>query len=169
MEDFEAIYQEYYQRIYAFLFKMCQDRDLSEELTQESFYQALKCFHRYDGSCSLFTWLAAIAKNTYFKHLRKSSRRQTETFYISDTFTYAAGEEDDPAEVLQKRAELEALRRIVDRLPDKYKDVVILRIYGDLPFSEIARALKISENSAKVLFYRAKNQIREELSHDNFL
>ena len=69
MEDFEAIYQEYYQRVFAFLFKMCQDRDLSEELTQESFYQALKSFHRYDGSCSLFTWLAAIAKNTYFKHL----------------------------------------------------------------------------------------------------
>ncbi len=169
MEEFEAIYQEYYQRIYGFLFKMCQDRDLSEELTQESFYQALKSFHRYDGSCSLFTWLAAIAKNTYFKHLRKASHRQSESTLSTDEFTYAAGEEDDPAEVLQKRAELEALRRIVDRLPDKYKDVVILRIYGDLPFSEIARSLKISENSAKVLFYRAKNQIREELSHDNFL
>ena len=169
MEDFVSIYQEYYQRIYAFLFKMCQDRDLSEELTQESFYQALKCFHRYDGSCSLFTWLAAIAKNTYFKHLRKASRRPMETVLTNDSFTYAAGEEDDPAEVLQKRTELEALRRIVDRLPDKYKDVVILRIYGDLPFAEIGRLLKISENSAKVLFYRAKNQIREELAHDDFL
>jgi RNA polymerase sigma-70 factor (ECF subfamily) len=168
MEDFEVIYTEYYQRIFAFLFKMCQDRDLSEELTQESFYQALKSFHRYDGSCSLFTWLAAIAKNTYFKHLRKASQRQNDLFG-PDEMTLSATEEDDPAELLQKRAEIEALRRIVDRLPDKYKDVVVLRIYGDLPFSEIAKFLKISENSAKVLFYRAKNQIREELSHDNFL
>jgi len=155
MEDFEVIYTEYYQRIYAFLFKMCQDRDLSEELTQESFYQALKSFHRYDGSCSLFTWLAAIAKNTYFKHLRKASHRQSELYPIDD-LSPATGEEDDPAILLQKRAELEALRRIVDRLPEKYRDVVILRIYGDLPFTEIARSLKISENSAKVLFYRAK-------------
>ena len=169
MEDFEIIYQEYYQRIYAFLFKMCQDRDLSEELTQESFYQALKSFHRFDGSCSLFTWLAAIAKNTYFKHLRKSSHRNTEILPANEDCVYATGEDDDPAEVLQKRTELEAMRHIIDCLPDKYKDVVILRIYGDLPFSEIARVLKISENSAKVLFYRAKNQIREELSHDNFL
>ena len=168
MEEFEVIYAEYYQRIYAFLFKMCQDSDLSEELTQESFYQALKSFHRYDGSCSLFTWLAAIAKNTYFKHLRKLTTRQSDLLGIDDT-TLATDEADDPAELLQKRAELDALRRIVDRLPEKYRDVVILRVYGDLPFAEIAKSLKISENSAKVLFYRAKNQIREELSHDNFM
>ena len=168
MEDFEAIYQEYYQRVFAFLFKMCQDRDLSEELTQESFYQALKSFHRYDGSCSLFTWLAAIAKNTYFKHIRKNAARSLELVDTDDS-AITGGEEDDPAEVLQKRAELEALRRIIDKLPEKYRDVVTLRIYGDLPFAEIAKILKISENSAKVLFYRAKNQIREELSHDNFL
>ena len=168
MEDFEAIYQEYYQRVFAFLFKMCQDRDLSEELTQESFYQALKSFHRYDGSCSLFTWLAAIAKNTYFKHIRKNSARYLELVDTEDS-PITGGEEDDPAEVLEKRTELEALRRIIDKLPEKYRDVVTLRIYGDLPFAEIAKILKISENSAKVLFYRAKNQIREELSHDNFL
>ena len=168
MEDFEAIYQEYYQRVYAFLFKMCQDRDLSEELTQESFYQALKSFHRYDGSCSLFTWLAAIAKNTYFKHLRKSAARPVDLIDPEES-AVTGGEEEDPAELLEKRTELEALRRIIDRLPDKYRDVVTLRIYGDLPFAEIARILKLSENSAKVLFYRAKNQIREELSHDNFL
>lgn len=168
MEEFEAIYTEYYQRIYAFLFKMCQDRDLSEELTQESFYQALKSFHRYDGSCSLFTWLAAIAKNTYFKHLRKASNRQSDLLSAEDV-SVLADDTDDPAELLQKRAELDALRRIVDQLPEKYRDVVILRVYGDLPFAEIAKSLKISENSAKVLFYRAKNQIREELSDDNFL
>ena len=168
MEDFEAIYQEYYQRVFAFLFKMCQDRDLSEELTQESFYQALKSFHRYDGSCSLFTWLAAIAKNTYFKHLRKNTGRVLEIIDPEES-AVTGGEEDDPAEVLQKRTELEALRRIIDKLPERYRDVVTLRIYGDLPFAEIAKILKISENSAKVLFYRAKNQIREELSHDNFL
>lgn len=168
MEEFEVIYQEYYQRVYAFLFKMCQDRDLSEELTQESFYQALKNFHRYDGSCSLFTWLAAIAKNMYFKHLHKNASRPIE-LTDSEESVITGSEEEDPAEVLQKRIELEAMRRIIDRLPEKYRDVVTLRIYGDLPFAEIAKILKISENSAKVLFYRAKNQIREELSHDNFL
>ena len=168
MEEFEVIYAEYYQRIYAFLFKMCQNRDLSEELTQESFYQALKSFHRYDGSCSLFTWLAAIAKHTYFKHLRKASTRQNDLIAVDDN-TAATDGNDDPAALIQKRAELEALRRIIDRLPEKYRDVVILRVYGDLPFAEIAKSLKISESSAKVLFYRAKNQIREELAHDNFM
>ena len=70
MNEFESIYNEYFKRIYAFLSKMCPDPFLCEEMTQETFYQAFISFHRYDGSCEIFTWLAAVAKNTYFKYLR---------------------------------------------------------------------------------------------------
>jgi RNA polymerase sigma-70 factor (ECF subfamily) len=60
-----------------------------------------------------------------------------------------------------------ALRRIVNDIPQKYRDVVILRIYGELPFSQVALALGITENSAKVLFFRAKKMLMEEL-HNEF-
>ncbi|MGN0115245.1 MAG: RNA polymerase sigma factor, partial [Acutalibacteraceae bacterium] len=56
MEDlFEKIYRENFSRVYAFLFKMTRDPDLSEELTQETFYQAFVSFHRFEGKCDIFT------------------------------------------------------------------------------------------------------------------
>ena len=71
MQSFEDIYKIYFRRIYAFLYKLTSDSDISEEMAQETFYQAFLSFHRYDGSCEIFTWLAAIAKNVFFKYLRK--------------------------------------------------------------------------------------------------
>ena len=66
MKEFEQIYKEYFPRVYSFLYGMCGNASLAEELTQESFYQAFVSFHRYNGSCELFTWLDAIANNSYF-------------------------------------------------------------------------------------------------------
>ncbi|MDE7121239.1 MAG: hypothetical protein K2O42_03660, partial [Oscillospiraceae bacterium] len=52
--EFEVLYQEYFPRIYAFLFKLTQSRDLAEELTQETFYQAFISFHRFRGDSDVF-------------------------------------------------------------------------------------------------------------------
>ncbi|MGN1085328.1 MAG: RNA polymerase sigma factor, partial [Lachnospiraceae bacterium] len=66
MESFEIIYERYQPRIYSFLFKLCKNEQLAEELTQETFYRAFVSFGKYKGNSSMFTWLAAIAKYTYF-------------------------------------------------------------------------------------------------------
>ena len=71
MEDFEKLYKEYYPRVYAFLYKLCRDREMTEEMTQDTFYELYKSLHKYDGSCQLFTFIASIAKNVYYKHVRK--------------------------------------------------------------------------------------------------
>ena len=62
MDAFGSIYTEYFGRVYGFLFRMCRNEDLAEELTQETFFQAFKSFSSYRGDSELFTWLAAIAK-----------------------------------------------------------------------------------------------------------
>ena len=54
-------------------------------------------------------------------------------------------------------------------IPKKYRDVVMLRLYAELPFSQVAAALKIGENSAKVIFHRAKKMLTEELKHEHYL
>ena len=71
MQSFEDVYKIYFKRVYAFLFKLTSDSDISEEMAQETFYRAFMSFHKYDGSCEIFTWLAAIAKNVFFKYLKK--------------------------------------------------------------------------------------------------
>ena len=60
----------------------------------------------------------------------------------------------------------EAVRRIINGIPEKYRDVVMLRIYGEMSFNQVAQALNISENSAKVIFFRAKKMLMEEIKNE---
>ena len=160
MQSFEDVYRIYFRRIYAFLYKLTSDADISEEMTQETFYRAFVSFHKYDGSCEIFTWLAAIAKNVFFKYLKK---KKLTSLNISLLVEPQAEEETNPEELLEQKFLASYVNECVGRLPQKYRDVVFLRIYAELPFSQIADILGITENSAKVVYYRAKNLLRKDL------
>ena len=160
MQSFEDVYKIYFRRVYAFLFKLTSDADISEEMAQETFYRAFLCFHKYDGSCEMFTWLAAIAKNVFFKYLRK---QKLTSLNIALLVEPQSSDEINPEEILEQRFLASYVNECVSRLPQKYRDVVFLRIYAELPFSQIADSLGITENSAKVVYYRAKNLLRKDL------
>ena len=158
-QPFEDVYKIYFRRVYAFLYKLTGDSHVAEEMAQETFYQAFLSFHRYDGSCEMFTWLAAIAKNVFFKYLRK---KKLSTLNI-ELLVEPTSSEGDPQELLQRKFVAQYVSECVQKLPRKYRDVVFLRIYAELPFSQIADILSITENSAKVVYYRAKNMLRKDL------
>ena len=73
---FEQIYSTYYRHVYSFLYKLCHDTRLAEDLTQETFYQALKGIDRFDESCKVSTWLCAIAKNQLAAYWRKHLKQE---------------------------------------------------------------------------------------------
>ena len=109
----------------------------------------------------MFTWLAAIAKNTFFKYLRKTkSETLLIDLYVSDL---AAPLNAEPGYRILREVEISRLRKAIAKMPAKYSDVLTLRIYAELPYEEIARKLGISTGSAKVIFFRAKNMIKEVL------
>ncbi len=162
MESFETIYTQYFPRVYSFIYRLCSDEGLAEELTQETFYQAFRSFKKYRGESELFTWLASIAKYTFFGYVRKK-RRSAEIVDLELIADTLADDENDPEEHVGRSETIAALRQAIDEMPDKYRDVVILRLYAELPFSEIAESLGITENSAKVIFHRAKKQLSEKL------
>lgn len=159
--EFERIYRDHYRRIYSFLYKLCRNTETAEDLTQETFYQAYISLGRYNGKCELFTWLAAIAKNTFFKYLRTTKNESlTIDLYVTDL---EAPLSDEPGYRLQREVEIADVRRAINTMPPKYSEVLVLRIYGELPYEEIAAKLGISVNSAKVIFHRAKKHIKEEI------
>ncbi len=168
MEPFETIYEQYFPRVYSFIYRMCRDEDLAEELTQETFFQAFRSFPKYRGESELFTWLASIAKYTFFSYMRKN-RRSGEDVDIELLADTLLDPENDPEEKMQRKETVGAIRRAISRIPEKYRDVVVLRLYAELPFSEVADALNISENSAKVIFHRAKKLLSEELKNEHIL
>ena len=72
MDDMSAIYQQHARTVYKFLLAQCHDPDLAEELTQETFYQAVRSIGRFDGSCKVSVWLCQIAKHLWYQHLRSA-------------------------------------------------------------------------------------------------
>ncbi len=162
---FEEIYKEYFQRIYTFLYRMCANSSIAEELTQETFYQVFLSLHRFDGESEIYTWLVAIAKHVYTKYLRKNKKALQKMTFESVMETLVSYDEQ-PDEKIEKEFVERTLRRLVKELPEKYQDVVMLRTYAEMSFAQIAATLKISENSAKVIYCRAKKILTEELKNE---
>lgn len=159
--EFERIYRDNYRRVYSFLYKLCRSPETAEDLTQETFYQAYLSLPRYNGRCEMFTWLAAIAKNMFLKHLRHIKHETvTVDLYVSDPEAPLA---DEPGYRLMREVEVSSILAVLDRMPKRYSEVFLLRTYGELPYSEIALKLGISVSSAKVIYHRAKKYIKEAL------
>ena len=166
MKEFEDIYRECSPRILSFLYKLCKDFSLAEELTQETFLQAFKSFYKFKGNCEISTWLTAIAKHTFYHYLRKNKLGNDAISIDYLTDTYCSNTLGDPEDELKKKMVTEAIGNIVNDIPEKYRDVVILRIYGEMPFSQVAEVLGITESSAKVIFFRAKKMLMEEIKSE---
>ena len=75
MEDFDQIYADYYSEVYKFVLSLCQNHSLAEEITQESFFKALKSIDSFNGNCKISTWLCKIARNTLFSYTKKHNRQ----------------------------------------------------------------------------------------------
>lgn len=166
METYEELYKKNFSKVYSFLLKLCGDSELAEELTQETFYQAFLSFRHFQGRCEIFTWLASIAKHVYYKYLKKNKRSfESVSIDLMADILYADSHES-PEEMLQKKTVSKAIRKRISEIPDKYRDVVILRVYAEMSFSQVALILGISENSAKVIFFRAKKMLMEGLKDD---
>ncbi len=77
MSDFEDIYKEYFEDVYKYVYSLCQNPSVAEEITQDTFFKALKSIDSYKGESKLRVWLCQIAKNTYFTFYNKEKRLDT--------------------------------------------------------------------------------------------
>ena len=152
MEDMSRLYQQHAQTVYKFLLAQCRDTHLAEELTQETFYQAIRSVDRFNGSCKVPVWLCQIAKHLWYQHLRKHRREAAEG--PPETVLPSAEEE-----TLAQEGQLELLRKIHALSPDA-REVVYLRSFGGLSFREIGDVCGRTETWARVTFYRSKELLR---------
>jgi len=150
----EQIYQQHAQTVYKFLLSQCRDPGLAEELTQETFYQAIRSIDRFDGSCKISVWLCQIAKHLWYRHLQKHRREAPLPEEGVDVPRPSAEEE-----ALDRAGHLDLLRQ-VHGLPEPYREVVYLRAFGGLSFREIGDVLGRTETWARVTFYRGKERLK---------
>lgn len=151
----EELYKENAALVYHFLLAKCGDSQVAEELTQETFLQAIRSADRYNGSCKMSVWLCQIAKHLLYQYWRKQKINvplEEEDWMLSE-------EPGVERQVLAREELLEVLGRL-HRLPVNMREVVYLRITGDLSFREIGRIMGKSENWARVNFFRAKELLK---------
>ena len=154
MDDMSEIYQRHAQTVYKFLLSQTRDEGLAEELTQETFYQAVRSIHRFDGGCKVSVWLCQIAKHLWYQHLRRNKREAPMPEEIPEVPAPSAEEG-----ALEREGKLELLRLIHD-LPEEPREVVYLRVFGGLSFREIGDICGRTETWARVTFYRTKEKLR---------
>lgn len=133
---------------------LCHNAALSEELTQETFYQAVKSIDRYNGQCKMSVWLCQIAKHSYYKYLEHNKKQERAMF--RDNLIHTSPE----VEIIDSEDRI-ALYRKIHLLEEPYKEVLLLRILGGLSFKEIGEIQQKNENWARVTFYRSKIKLRE--------
>lgn len=159
MQNIEEIYKEYSITVYKYLFCLTQNRDISEDLMQETFAIAVKDIKKFRGDCKLSVWLCQIAKHLWYKELKKKNKNANVSFEeINENVLY----DETPEEIICDKEEKLKLFKDMQKLDSKSKEVMYLRLIGDLSYEEIGEILGKTSNWSRVTFYRAKQKIREE-------
>ena len=158
MRRMEQVFREHFQTVYKYLFCLTRDAHWAEELTQETFYQALKSIKNYRGDCKISVWLCQIAKHLWLKDCKKRNRSVTLPLdHLEMEWPSPAKFED---ELIFKEAR-QTLYGKIEKLDELAREVVYLRILGELSYREIGDILNKNETWARITFYRAKQKMIE--------
>lgn len=159
MAEFESIYSEYFRDVYLFVLSLSRNEKVAEEITQETFFKALKSIDKFNGNCKINVWLCQIAKNTYFTYLDKQKR------YDADDIGGKTSENSIEAMILSKE-ETFRIHEVLHCLVEPYKEVFTLRVFGELSFKQISQLFEKTESWARVTFHRAKQKIQSMLKEE---
>ena len=158
--DFENMYNQYFREVYSFVLSLSRNVTVAEEITQETFFKALKSIDSFKGNCRVSVWLCQIAKNTYFTYIDKQKR-----FEPNDMPEKATTDNSIEQTVLNKEDSFR-IHKALHYLGEPYKEVFSLRVFGELSFSKISQIFEKTESWARVTFHRAKQKIQEVLKEE---
>ena len=127
MLNIQEVYEQYFTVVYRYLLSLSHNTHIAEELTQETFFKALKKVDDFRGDCDLRVWLCQISKNTYYDYLKKNKKYAPES--------QDEKEESFPSDLLQNFSDKETalqVHKVLHRLSEPYKEVFSLRVFGEL-------------------------------------
>lgn len=155
------LFETYYLDIYTYLYSLCHDASLSEDLASDVFLEVVRSISSFRGESDIKTWLFSIARHRWFAYLKRRNR-QVQAESIHDLYDTAELATSDAVNEVE-----ELIRESLSGESALTRDVVKMRIEG-YSYYEIAARHKISENSARVVYFRAKSKIRKYLEKEGF-
>lgn len=153
--EFEKIYLENFEAVHKYLLKLCRNAEVADEITGETFFKAMSAINRFEGKCSVQSWLCGIAKNSYFSYLKETKR----SFPLDGALEKSGAEPGMEEQVADDDASMRILKAL-HALPEPYKEVFNLRVFGELSFKQIGSVFGKTEDWACVTYHRAKSKIQ---------
>ncbi len=156
--NLEAVYQSHMKALYSYLLRICKHPHTAEDLMQDTFMKAYDHLESYRGE-NVRAWLFRIAYNTFIDWYRREKRLiQTDPQQMA---ALNPGTERGPEETFLLREEVKQWFRLLDTLPEKSRQVILLRDYYDFTYQDIAHILNMSLTNVKVTLFRARAKIKE--------
>ena len=163
---------EYREKIYFMMLKMVSNQDDADDLTVEAFGKAFKRLKQYRPDYAFSTWLFKIASNNCIDFLRKKKKATT----VSIDAGFGGEDEDDgpmhieskglnPEQAFMKGQRAVEMRKIVEQLKPKYRNLVELRYFDELSYEEIAQEMDLPLGTVKAQLFRARELMFEILKH----
>ncbi len=174
----EAAYRELVRRyerpVFALLYRMVRDRELAEDLAQETFVKALNAIESYRPEFKFSSWIFKIANNAAIDHLR---RRELDTLSLDGsphaetpeamqaTALQIGARQESPLDAVEARELGGAIEAAIGRLRPEYRSCILLRHVEGRAYEEIAEILDLPLGTVKTYIHRARNELRLALAH----
>ncbi len=155
-QAFGEIVKKYQRPLYFLALRMLHNPQSADDVTQKAFLKAYRALAGFQFKSSLKTWLMTIALNLCRTELARPKREEAEE-WIEDLPDTSMEQRGDQEEMEEQRAQL---RRAMEKLPPRQREVVVLRIHQEMPFQEIAEVLNSTESAVKVNFHHAMKSLR---------
>jgi len=159
-EELDEIYRLYAGDVYRYLFSLCRNEHLAQDLLQDVMLKAVTGFDKFRGDSSVKTWLFTIAKNLYLNHVKRADNRNLP---IEEEVLRS---EDNLEERIMDQSQALHIHRLVHSLDDPYREVFTLRVFAELKFDDIGAVFGKTGNWARVSYYRAKEKILSMMKED---
>ncbi len=162
MQPLEALFSEYFGRVYRFALSMTRDEHAAGELTQQTFFKALSKIDSFQLRSDPITWLCSIAKNEFYN----SARRKREQPFAPDAREFDKAT-DSIETLMLKSDQTMRIHLYLHALDEPYREVFTLRVFGELKYSQIAALFGKTESWARVTYYRAKLDLQQRIREED--
>jgi len=160
---FAELYDAHVRAIYDFIYYKTHHKETAEDLTSETFFKALRSIRQFDQTRSFKTWVYAIARNSVIDHYRKSRPTQD----IDDVWDIAS--DDDIERDVDTKLMLQEVEKHLAKLPQLQRDILILRLWQEMPYREIAEIVGKSEANSKMIYSRTLASLRSSIPPGLFI
>ena len=162
--SFEKLVKRYQKVIYNLAYRIVKNHDAADEVAQETFIKSFYALKSFKSGHSFYSWIYRICINLGLNYLKKESFTISESsFEQTNSPIDLVVERDNPEALLAKKELSDKIENQIDSLPPKLKSVLILKVFEDLSYEEIAKILKISKGTVMSRLFRARKRLIQNL------